>query len=238
MKMVKMALALIVAMGGFSALRAQTADEIITKYITALGGKEKLQQVKTVHMEGTYEAMGNSGPTKVDIITGSDYKLVSEVNGQNMIVVITDKGGWGVVPYMGQTAPTPTPDDAYKQVRGKIDLFGPLYDYATKGSKVELLGKEGNDYKIKVTDKDNVESTVYINATSYYMTKMSSTQNFMGQAMEVATLFSNFKKTDADVVLPYVLEISYGGQFSVTSTMTKIDVNKTIDPAIFVMPKS
>jgi hypothetical protein len=238
MKLVKMGISLMVAISGFSGIRAQTVDEIVNKYMDATGGKDKIEQIKTLHMEGTYEAMGNQGPTAVDIIRGSDYKLVSQVNGQSMIIVITDKGGWGIIPYMGQTSPTPTPDDAYKQVKGKLDVFGPLYNYAAKGNKVELVGKEGNEYKLKVTDKDNVESLVYIDATSYYMTKISNTQNFMGQPMEVATIFSNFKKTDTGVVLPYVLEISYGGQFSVTSTMTKIDVNKTIDPAIFEMPKS
>jgi len=238
MKMVKTGITFLVALTSFNGIRAQTADEIANKYIDAMGGKDKIEQIKTIHMEGTYEAMGNQGPTTVDIVTGSDYKLVSQVNGQSMVIVITDKSGWGIIPYLGQTAPTPTPDDAYKQVKGKLDVFGPLYNYAAKGNKVELAGKDGNAYKLKVTDKDNVEFMVYIDATTYYMTKISNTQNFMGQPMEVSTLFSNFKKVDAGVVLPFVLEISYGGQFSVTSTMTKIDVNKTIDPAIFEMPKS
>jgi hypothetical protein len=238
MKMVKTGMVLLVALAGFSGLRAQTADEIVNRYVNAIGGKDKIKDIRTIHMEGTYSAMGNDGPTKVDIITGADYKLVSEMNGQSMIVVITDKGGWQVIPYLGQTSPTPTPDEAFKQVKGKLDPFGPLYDYSAKGNKLELQGKEGGAYKIRVTDKDNTESTVFIDTATYYMTKLSITQNFMGQSMEVSSVFSNYKKLDNGVIYPYTIEISYGGQFSVVSAMTKIDVNKPIDPSIFVMPKS
>ena len=48
--------------------------------------------------------------------------------------------------------------------QGKDEIYvgGPLYDYAAKGSKVELLGKDGNAYKIKLTSKENVESTYII----------------------------------------------------------------------------
>ena len=117
-------------------------------------------------------------------------------------------------------------------------LRRPLVNYAAKGNKVELLGKEGNDYKLKVTSPDSTISTVYIDGTTYLMTKMVTSAAFMGQTMDVTTSFSNYKKGDLDLVFPYAMEISYGGQFSITTTVNKLEVNKTIDPAIFEMPKS
>ncbi len=119
-----------------------------------------------------------------------------------------------------------------------MDVTGPLYNYAAKGNKVELLGKEGNDYKLKVTTSDSTETTVYIDGTTYYMTKLVATASMMGQTMEVTSTFSNFKKGDLGLVFPYSVEISYGGQFNITTTVNKIEINKTIDPAIFEMPKS
>ncbi len=70
------------------------------------------------------------------------------------------------------------------------------------------------------------------------MTKLVSTAQMMGQTMEVSTTFSNFKKTDFGVVFPYTIEISYGGQFSITTNVNKLELNKKIDPTIFDMPKS
>jgi outer membrane lipoprotein-sorting protein len=238
MKLVKMGVALLLTITSFSGIRAQTADDIVSKYIDAIGGKDKLSQVKSVYMENTTQAMGNEGPSTVSIISGVGFKLVSDFNGQSVIMVVTDKGGWQVNPYAGAATPTAMPDDMIKQSKGRLDAFGPLYNYAAKGNKVELQGKDGNAYKLKVTSADSIETTVFIDATTYYMTKVISSAQMMGQTMEVTTTFSDFKKTDFGVVFPYAYEISYGGQFTLTTTVKKIEVNKTIDPSIFVMPKS
>jgi outer membrane lipoprotein-sorting protein len=238
MKLVKMGIGLLLAFTGFSAIQAQTADEIVAKYIDALGGKDKLQQVKTVYMESTSQVMGNEGPSTINVINGVGYKLVSEMNGQTVIMVITDKGGWQVNPYAGATTPTALPDEIFKQGRGKLDAFGPLYNYVAKGNKIELQGKDGNAYKLKVTSSDSVEFNILIDATTYYMTKVSTTTSFMGQSIELTSTYSNFKKTDMGIVFPYSVEISYGGQFSITSTVNKVEFNKKIDPSIFDMPKS
>ena len=213
-------------------------DEIVNKYVDAIGGKDKIQQIKTMYMESTNQVMGNEGPSTITIVNGVGFKVVTEVNGQSFIQVITDKGGWQLNPYAGATTPTPMPDDMVKQMKSKLDVSGPLFNYAAKGNKVEMQGKDGNDYKLKVTSSDSTESTVYIDATTYYMTKLVTSASMMGQTMEVTSTFSDFKKGDLGLVFPYAIEISYGGQFNITSTVKKLEVNKTIDPAIFAMPKS
>ena len=238
MKLYKMGITLILAASSFSAIRAQTADEIVNKYVDALGGKEKLQQIKTVYMENTTQVMGNEGPSTSNLVVGVGYKMVSEINGQSIVMAITGKGGWQVNPYAGASTPTALPDDLLKQSKGRLDAFGPLYNYTAKGNKVELLGKEGNAYKLKVTSADSIETTIFIDTSTYYITKLNSTAQMMGQTMEVITSFSNFKKTDLGVVFPYTIEISYGGQFNITTTVNKLELNKKIDPAIFDMPKS
>jgi hypothetical protein len=238
MKLINMGVALLLAGLTTSISKAQTADDIVNKYLDAIGGKDKLAQVKTKSIESTTQVMGNEGPSSINVVDGVGYKVMSEINGQTFITCYTDKGGWQVNPYAGATSPTPLPDELYKQGRSVLDINGPLYNYAAKGNKIELLGKEGNDYKLKVTNKDSVEITAYIDATTYYMNKVVASASMMGQTMEVTTTFSDFKKGDMGLVFAYNVEISYGGQFSVATTIKKIEVNKTIDPAIFVMPKS
>jgi hypothetical protein len=238
MKMVKMGMAFLVAVTSFSAIQAQTVDEIVNKNVDAMGGKDKLDQIKTVYSTNTTQVMGNEGPMTTQIVNGKGYRLDTEVNGQKMTQVYTDKGGWQINPYMGATTPQAIPDEVYKQSKGQLYFTGPLYNYAAKGNKVELLGKDGNAYKLKITNADSVETIAYVDATTYYLTKITRQTNFMGQSMELSVTFSNFKKADLGITIPYTTEISYGGQFTITNNVNKIEFNKAIDPAVFEMPKS
>ena len=238
MKLINMGMALMLTGLTISVSNAQTADDIVNKYVDAMGGKDKLAQIKTKSIESTTQVMGNEGPSSINIVDGVGYKVTSEINGQTFTTCYTDKGGWQVNPYAGAATPTPLPDELYKQGRSVLDITGPLYNYAAKGNKVELLGKEGNEYKLKVTSKDSVEITAYIDTTTYYINKVVASASMMGQTMEVTSSFSNYKKEDGGFVFAYTVEISYGGQFNVATTIKKIEINKTIDPAIFVMPKS
>jgi outer membrane lipoprotein-sorting protein len=237
MKLLKHCLLLLTASAGIIAVQAQTADDIINKHIEAVGGKDKLSQVNSVYMESTISAMGNDGPSTINIVNGKGFRLESEINGQKIIQVYTDKSGWAVNPFAGGTDAQPMPNDQYKAGRDQIDVGGPLFNYASKGSKVELLGQEDSAYKIKLTSKDSVVTTFYIDPATYYIKKSVQTLNMMGQDMEVTRTSSDFRKTDFGIVNPYTVDISYGGQFSITSTLKKIEFNKTIDPKIFDMPK-
>lgn len=238
MNMVKTGLTLLFAVAGFTMIKAQTADEIVNKSIDAMGGKDKLDQVKTVIVNNTTEAMGNQGPSTTQIINGKAYRLDFEISGQKSTQVFTDKGGWQINPFMGATTAQPIPDEIYKQSKGQLYFTGPLYNYAARGNKIELLGKDGNNYKLKITNADSVETIAYIDATTYYMTKITRQASMMGQNLELTVSFSNYKVTDLGITIPFTTEINYGGQFLITNNINKIEFNKTIDPAVFEMPKS
>lgn len=238
MKMVKTCFALVIALTAFTQTRAQTADEIINKYFDAVGGRDKIAQIKSVRMENTIEAMGGEGPSTITILNGKGYRIDSEINGNKITQVYTDKGGWAVNPFMGSTTPQAVPEDVYKQNKERLDVGGPLFNYAAKGSKVVLDGREAGAYKLKVTTVDSTEMELYIDSATYHLVKLTSSASMMGQMMEITTTFSDFKKSDFGVVYPYTTEISFGGQFDITSKVKKLDINPEVDPAIFEMPKS
>jgi hypothetical protein len=238
MNMVKTGMTFLLAVAGFSVVKAQTVDEIVNKYVEAMGGKDKIEQVKTVYITNSTQAMGNESPSTTQIINGKAYRLDFEIGGQKSTQVFTDKGGWQINPFMGATTAQPIPDDVYKQSKGQLYFTGPLYNYAARGNKVELLGKDGNNYKLKITNTDSVETIAYVDASTYYLTKVTRQASMMGQNLELTVSFSNFKKTDLGIVIPFTTEINYGGQFVITNNITKIEFNKTIDPAVFEMPKS
>lgn len=218
-----------------SALNAQTVDEVISKHIEAIGGKDKLSQVKSVYTENSMEVMGNSVAQKEYLLEGKGFKSEVEFNGSNIVQVVTDKGGWMVNPMMGGTDAQAIPDAAFKSSKPLIYVGGALTDYSTKGYKAELLGKEDGNFKIKVTADGN-ETYYFIDPKTYYLTKSIMKSEAMGQSVDMTTTYSDHKKTDFGVVLPYTKSVDLG-MFQYVQKADKIEVNKAIDAKIFDMPK-
>jgi hypothetical protein len=181
--------------------------------------------------------MGGENPSTTTIVDGVGYKSETEINGTKIVQCFTDKGGWIVNPMAGDTSASAMPDDLYNTGKGQIFVGGPLYDYAAKGSKVELLGKEGSAYKIKLTSKENVESVYFIDSTSYLVTTVTSKGKMQDQDVDITTKLSDYRKTELGYVIPYAIDLDFGGQFELTIAVRKVELNKTIDPTIFVMPK-
>ena len=237
MKQIISGLLLLASFVCLSAVHAQTADEIVSKYVDAIGGKDKISQVKSIYMENNMAAMGNDNPNVINVLNGKGYKSETDFQGQKIIQCYTDKGAWQINPMAGSSAAEAMPADQYNANKELIDVGGNLYDYAAKGSKVELVGKDGGAFKIKLTTKENAEVNYWIDPSTYYITKVVRKGNMMGQEVEITVKLSDYKKTDFGYVIPYSTEMDFGGQFSLTSTIKKVEINKTIDPAIFIAPK-
>jgi hypothetical protein len=216
---------------------APTADEIVQKHLAALGGNEAIGKVKSISMESSAQIMGADAPGTTVILDGVGSKNETDFNGTKIVTCYGAKGGWMVNPMAGASDPTPMPDDQYKLGKSGIFAGGPLYDYAAKGNKIELVGKDDKTFKIKLTTKDGVEAAYVIDAATYLVKSQTTKGKMQDQDVDITSTFADYRKTDTGYLLPYSIDLDFGGQFSLRITVKRIELNKTIDPAVFEKPK-
>jgi hypothetical protein len=238
MKTVKSILAGMFLLGTVS-LHAQTVDEIVSKHIAALGGKEVIASIKSIVIDADLSVMGSSLASKMTVLVGKGYKSEANFNGQDIIQAITPTAGWMLNPLAGSVDPQPIPDEQLKAAQSNLWVGGELFDYQAKGSKVSLEGNqtvEGvNAIKLKLTTSAGKETLYFLDPATYYIIRQESTANVGGQSMTSVSTFSNYKKTDIGYVIAYTSVRNEG--FEITVNVTKVEFNKEIDPKIFEMPK-
>ena len=123
--------------------QAQTADEIVAKYVQARGGMDKLKAVKSVRMTGKMMmGPGMEAPMVLEIQRPDKMRMEFTVQGMTGVQAYDGKVGWIVMPFMGKKDPEAVPAEDVKDFQEQSDIDGPLVDYKAKGKQVELLGKE------------------------------------------------------------------------------------------------
>jgi hypothetical protein len=60
---------------------AQTADEIISKYVEAVGGKDLLTKITSVYTESTMDIMGMQGNVKTTTLNGKGMRQDMDISG-------------------------------------------------------------------------------------------------------------------------------------------------------------
>jgi len=223
---------------GAVSLSAQSADEIVARHVAAVGGQNVIGLVKSISMETTTNVGDNDMPGTVVILDGVAFRSESDFNGAKIVQCYTAKGGWFVNPAAGVTDPTPMPDDQFQSGRNQIYVGGDLHDYAANGNKLELLGKDANTYTVRLTTKYHAESTYVFDAATYLVKSITRKGKFQDQDVDITTSFSDYRKTGVGLMLPYAMSVDFGGQFSVSITVNKVEMNKTVDPTICDLPKN
>jgi outer membrane lipoprotein-sorting protein len=224
-----------------AAVQAQTADEIINKNLEARGGKDKIKAVQTARMTGKLVmGQGMEAPITMELARPNKMRMEFTLQGMTGIQAYDGKSGWSVMPFMGKTEPEKMSDDDVKQAEDMADMDGLLVDYKEKGHQVEYVGKEDVEgtpaHKLKVTKKNGDVVNVYIDAESYMEIKDAGKVKVRGQEIEGQTLFGDFKKVDG-VVYPFSIEQkSSAGPGGMTISISKIEVNPTVDASRFAMP--
>lgn len=222
-------------------LPAQTLDEIIAKSIQARGGMEKIKSLQSVRSSGIMSLGGGmEAPGSLTQKRPNMARLEFTVQGLTAIQAYDGKDAWQIMPFMGKKDPEMMSADEKKEMEEDADIDGDLVDYASKGSKVELLGKdklEGTDvYKLRVSLKNGDVKTIYLDADSFLEIKEETKRTVRGTEREIESSLGDYKDVNG-LLFPFAIESGLkGSQETEKLTISKIELNVPVDDSIFKMP--
>ncbi len=222
-------------------LTAQTADEIIAKYLTNVGGMDKIQAVTTLRRTGKV-VLGGGFEAGVIEESKRPNKLRQEFVFQGMTGVnaYDGKTGWKIEPWQGKKDPEALSEEEMKQIVEDADFDEALVNYRQKGNKVEFAGTEqveGTDvYKLKVTLASGDLRYYYMDTDYYVPIKIDIKRMIRGAEQEFETTLGDYKAV-AGWYLPYSIEtMRKGSEDTQKITFDKIEANVPVDDGRFAKP--
>ncbi len=223
---------LIFAIATFGFTHAQTADEIVNKHVTAIGGLDAWKKVNSMVTTGTIKMQSAEIGVSQTILNGKGSRQDITAMGMSGYQIVTPVSGWNFMPFQGQKAPEPITADELKEAQDDLDVQGSLIDYKAKGHTVEYLGTddvEGVDaYKLKLTLKNGKVQTIFIDPKNYYIIRVITKQKANGKEMEVTTNISNYQKLPEGIMVPWSIGLPFGEMI-----ISKVEINKPVDENIF-----
>jgi outer membrane lipoprotein-sorting protein len=219
---------------------AQTVDEVIAKSFQARGGLEKLKAVHSMRMTGRMSVGADDLSLVVEMKRPDKIRVDTSGRGKSAVQAYDGKTAWGVAPG-GTGRPEVLPSEMAKAIAEQADIDGPLVDYAAKGDRVELVGKEGkvdgrSAFKLKVTRKDGTVAYYFLDTRSYLPIRVEATRTVRGRPIEAEGTMGDYRQAGG-FLWPHRLENGASGMpDKQVITIDKIEINPPIDDARFSMP--
>lgn len=108
---------------------AQTADEVINNYVTAIGGMDKINSINTAKMSGKFSA----GSMDISFIRyykrPSKMKMEMTIQGMTMIQAYDGTSAWMLNPFQGSREPEKMSDVDSKELKNNADFEGNIVNY-------------------------------------------------------------------------------------------------------------
>jgi zinc protease len=227
---------------------AQTADEIIDKYIAAVGGRAALSALKSRVSTGTLTVSSPIGDL------GGTIEVYAKAPNKTRTIIKIDLSSVGAGQVINDQRFDGTAGYVVDSLNGNRDVTGealeamrngsfpsPFLDYKERGVVATLSGEENVGgkpaYVITLTPKSGPVAKVFIERETSMLVKTSTTLNAapLGTIEQVSE-FSDFRDV-AGLKMPYVTRTSNQVQ-TVVARLTDVKHNVEIDDSMFVRPPS
>jgi hypothetical protein len=224
-------------------LAAQTADEIVSHYVAARGGIDKIKAVKSERVSGTISFGPDAdGPFFVERERPLKMHMEINLNGQTLIRTYDGKSsGWTFNPFTPNPSVQPMTEADLRNIFDEADFDGPFVDYQEKGNLIELIHKEEVQgkpaYKVKLTNKLGDISFFYFDASTFLLLKWEGARKVADKDVPWESFFHEFREING-LKYPFLIESdSPGTDQTQRITAEKIEVNIPLDESRFGKPE-
>jgi hypothetical protein len=225
-----------------TSLSAQSVDDIISSYIAARGGLDKIKSVKTERVSGMISFGPDAdGPFIVERMRPLKLHMEITINGQTLIRVYDGKAaGWIYNPFTPNPAVVPMSQYDLTNIFDEADFDGPFVDYKDKGNKIEFVDKQQilgkSAYKLKLTNKTGDVSFFYFDATNSLLLKWEGTRKINEKDVPWESFFHDFREVNG-LKYPFLIESDAPGTDQTQRiTAEKIEVNIPLEDSRFGKP--
>ncbi|HSL22049.1 MAG TPA: hypothetical protein VK886_10975 [Vicinamibacterales bacterium] len=227
---------------------AQSVDELIAKNIKARGGEEKLRSLNTMQMNGKVTVQGMELQMTVTAKRPNMMRQEMQVQDKRIVTAFDGAKAWMINPMMGSETPQEIEGPQGEMTRDQSDFDGPLMDYKSKGTTIELVKGEGPNgtekladgtavHKLKVTRKGGRVQYYYLDADTGIELRTTNEIEQGGQNFTIDTELSDYRAVDG-VMVPHAVRNLMNGQPLMQMSVEKVQFNLPLDDKLFKMPET
>lgn len=202
-----------------------TADDVINKYLNALGGKEKLEGVQSYALLAEAEMQGTKLNLELKKTAKNQFMQDLKVMGNSMSRRVLD-GDMGYMVMQGQRK-----DLGEEELKKAKEESAPFPELNYLNNSVVLEGIETVEgkkaYKLKISD----EKSIFYDMESGLKLQEVNTTEMQGQKMQQTLIYDDYKEVSG-IKFPFKLTQSMGPQ-SMEFLVQEIKVNEGVSDADF-----
>jgi predicted Zn-dependent peptidase len=208
------------------------ATDIIEQYLKAIGGREKIQAVKSIDQTYSIDLMGQSLTSRVVQDEGKFYMTMT-MQGMNLMKQVYD-GEKGSMEAQG--VKTPVEGSELQSLKDQAYLF-PEQHYNTTGYTIETKGMEDVNgkscYKLSVVRPSGNKSTEYYDKESGLKVKEIQTVVANGQSSTNTMEYSDYKMVEGIQVPHSISLLTPDLPMALVMKATAVKINGEVDKSLF-----
>jgi outer membrane lipoprotein-sorting protein len=232
-----------VGVGSIASAVGPTADAIVSDYVKARGGLDKIRSVKTLRESGhAFAGPGREAVVRRELMRPNRTRFEFTLQGVTSVFVSDGTHAYKMSPFDGDGSPQPLPPEVVAEAAEQADIEGPLVDWKAKGHRIELAGHEtidGRDaYKLKLTLKSGGLRYEYIDVATHDRLRTESTRTMQGHPVRLTMTFGDYHVVSG-LRFPGKVEIAAEGRpQTLRLVVEKVEINPPLSDDRFQPPPS